>query len=304
MKKTVIAFLILSVLNVVIFYFREAFAYVPVATHETLYENHTDKNLNKWIRFSEDYPAEEETEAKQISSNWFDEKDVTTLDSVLKIANKIHNNFNKQTDRPSLFLELQSPLNKYKTLLKDSTEKLWCGTYSQIFNFFCLSNNILSRYIEIINPGDHHVLNESYLPDRKKWVMIDVTFNINAPKNDKNQLLNLIEFASELRNNSLPFKYPYTHLDTVTKKHHEILNYYIPDRPYYYHFYIDNRVAYKFENKLARYLFPVSWYTIFTYAPVSNYMFGIKIALIYLWVASGLILLYITLYNDRNKRLE
>jgi hypothetical protein len=304
MKKNAIAFVILTIVNVVIFYLRDAFAYVPAASYENLYDNQSYKNLNKWNRFLEDYPPEEITEAKIISSNWFDIKDVTTLDSVYKIANIIYNSFNRQSGQPSEFLELQSPLNKFKILLKDSTEKLWCGTYSQIFNFFCLSNNILSRYIEIINPRDHHVVNESYIPNLNKWLLVDLTYNITAPKNNLNQFLNLHEFATALRRNEIVLNYPYIQSDTVTKNHIAATTYYIPDRPYFYHFYIDNNEAYKFENKLIRYILPVSWYVLYTSSPVSNYMFGIKVVLFFMWLTSGLFLLYIILNNDRNKRFK
>jgi hypothetical protein len=303
-KKNIILFAILSLLNILIFFNREIFAYIPVSSYSSLYENQSQKEREKWKRFTNDYPIDEIKEAQKISSTWFNKYDKTTLDSVVKIAEHIYKCFYNQTGKPTNYLEQLSPVNKYKALLKDSTERLWCGTYSQIFNFFCLSNNILSRYIEIINPRDHHVVNESYIPNLNKWLLVDLTYNITAPKNNLNQFLNLHEFATALRRNEIVLNYPYIQSDTVTKNHIAATTYYIPDRPYFYHFYIDNNEAYKFENKLIRYILPVSWYVLYTSSPVSNYMFGIKVVLFFMWLTSGLFLLYIILNNDRNKRFK
>jgi hypothetical protein len=291
MRKRLQLFIILTLINGLIFLFRGHFTFVPAVDYNFLYKKNQDHSLKKWNEFVEYYPPDDLLEARRISSQWFKESYVTTIDSVLIIAEKVYNDLCQQTGRPSVYLEQLTPINKYNKLLNDTTEKLWCGTFSQIFNFFCIANKIPSRYIEIKKPGDHHVVNEVFLASSKKWVLMDISSYIIAPKSSDGRFLNFIDFASELRNGRCALTHS-NKAEKICKTHPVILKYYLPNVDYYYHLHIDNDKAYSIKNKVLRYIFPQTWYYVYSEKSITNSWFAIKVVLFYIWLGIACYLIY------------
>ena len=83
-----------------------------------------------------------------------------TLSKIKAIGHHLYVKFHSQAGIPGDRMHRANPVEKYKLLTADTSQKLWCGTYAQMFSLFCFSQGILTRNVEIFKPADHHVLNE------------------------------------------------------------------------------------------------------------------------------------------------
>ncbi|HYK56409.1 MAG TPA: hypothetical protein VEV15_07995, partial [Flavisolibacter sp.] len=191
-KKLFIGILLLSLLNIIIFFQRDAFQYQPYANYSSLYSSQKD-NLKKWEKFTHDFSSAEFKEAKYLTDSICNGAK-STLAKTLLLSATLFSHFREQIGEPSVAFSSLSPLNQYKQLFLSKTDKLWCGNFAQIFSFFCWSQGIICRNIEIMQPGDRHVLTECYLPETKQWVMVDPTFNLLLVENSKGVPLDLISF--------------------------------------------------------------------------------------------------------------
>lgn len=288
-RKTLLFFIILTLINGIILYYRDSFQYIPQASYKTLYQECNSNCQNKWRAFIKPYPEGELQEAKQISGAWINAEAPTTLAKVQRISNVIHKMFKDRNGVPSQsFLNL-SPLQQYKTLHTNPNEKLWCGVYAQMVAYFCWSQQIPTRYIEIMNPGDHHVVNECYIPELKKWVLVDAMYKLAGIRDLQGNFLNLQEFRSFVKEDGLIFAANAVNTDTVrilNKNEPFIKNYYLPDNPFYYHYYTSNAYAYQPLQKVKRYFLPVSWYEIYNLQKKSNFPYVLKLVFFTLWLVS------------------
>src|SRR5205823_1481170 len=157
-----------------IFLFRDSFQYQPYTSYHSLYQPCDKYCSEKWSKFVKPYPASDLTEAKNILNTHVRAISGSTCDKLLHIGNFIYTRFNSQQGNPTYQFLALSPLNQYKALSTSDTVKLWCGNFAEMFTLFCWSQGIICRTIEIMNPGDHHVLNESYIPETGQWVMTDL----------------------------------------------------------------------------------------------------------------------------------
>ena len=138
-------------------------------------------------------------EARQITDSIVKRKTNATTDKIILIGSYLYNRLHKQNGSPSGKLQALSPLEQYKMLCASPSEQLWCGNYAQIFSWFCWSQGIVTRTIEIMNPGDHHVLNECFIPETGQWIMTDITHNLMLVENADHQYLDLPTFRSTLK---------------------------------------------------------------------------------------------------------
>lgn len=281
-----ISLLVFTLLNLVLFLFRDSFKYEPYSDYQSLYGS-KQENLKKWEKFIYDYPAEELKEAKQITDRII-KNPTNSYSTIQDIASFIYNRFKHQMGRPSNALSLSSPLIQYKKLCASPAEKLWCGNYAQIFSFFCWSQGIVSRSVEIMKPNDHHVLNECFLPEISQWVMVDITNNLLLIQNKQGKLLDLIAFKDSLKKSAPLYVYEASEASVNTKSLNQgasaISTYYKDDYPLFYYHRIDNNKVYSAAGKVKRYLFPVSWYNILDNKGQNNVLFFIKQTVILLWI--------------------
>ena len=179
-------------------------------------------------------------------------------------------------------------MKQYRMLCASDTFELWCGNFAEIFSFFCWSQNVVTRNIEILNPADHHIVNECYVPETRKWVLVDPTNNLLQLKSSQG-ILNLQSFIQAIQkkaeitvlkiSDSLT-KFP---LDSSAKY---VRNYYNGHFPCYYYHRIDNKKAYQVSNKIKQYLLPVSWHDIYDNNGHGNFAFYLKVFFILFWLIS------------------
>ena len=287
-KKVTVIFIFLTIINIVIFVYRDHFMYRPFSGYEELYECTDGDCMEKWSLFKNDYPVEEYNLARHISDSVIGKDPISTQEKILKIGSFVHNRFKNQMGKPGKELLTATPMNQYNMLCSADSLKLWCGNFAAIFSWFCWSQGIVTRNIEIMNLADHHVLNECFIPGINQWQMTDPTNNMIQLRN-REKILNLQTFKESLDKN-LPVTVTYgsdslieTLLDPGAS---HIVNYYKPEHPHYYYHRIDNEKAFSTINKVKQYFLPVSWFEIYKRDGVNNQAFYVKQVFILLWLIS------------------
>lgn len=274
--NTAILVFLFSVLNLVVYFYRDKFAYHKFATASSL----TSPHFGKWRKFVDDLPREHFAEANDILDSLHVD-DSTEISKILSIGGMLYGRFHNQTGSPSPQLESKLPLDQFKILSSSDTVHLWCGHFAFMFAFFCWSKGIPCRVVEIMNPGDHHVLNECYLPEVKKWVATDVTNNnLLFLDQDTGVYLDL----AGLRSPSKTMISVLQARDTVVERNLMNIDFYkryFGDKnPIHYYYRVDPRQVYKTNEKIKRYFFPVSWYEEFNSPTSTNLPFYVKQLLI------------------------
>jgi hypothetical protein len=287
-KNHIAVLIILSIINVIIFFYRDKFTYHKYATYASLYSSDT----LKWKKFINDYPEQELHEAKGIVDRLHISNQPTSI-KVQEIGKFLYNAFQKQLGKSSTQLVSASPLTQYKILRSSDSIQLWCGNFAEMFTFFCWSEGIASRVIEIMNPGDHHVLNECYLPESQQWAITDLTNNhLLIEKSNKIGYPNLIslhdssdQILSSLQaNDSSIVLQPFN--PTFYNK------YFRPKNPIYYYYRTNNSEVYRLSEKIKRYFLPDTWYEEITPRQPDNWAFYAKQFFILLWLISGILLIW------------
>ena len=287
-KKVTIIFLLLTIINIVIFVFRDHFMYRPFSGYKELYECTDADCLEKWNLFKNDYPVDELNQAKKISDSVIGKKSISTEEKILKIGSFVHNRFKNQMGKPNQEVLTASPMNQYNMLSSSDSLKLWCGNFATIFSYFCWSQGIVTRNIEIMNLADHHVLNECFIPSTNQWQMVDPTNNMLKLQSGE-KILNLRTFKESLDKKltvSVSHGSDSLRENLLDPQASHILNYYKPEHPHYYYHRIDNEKAFSTSNKIKQYFLPVSWYEIYKPAGVHNLPFYVKQIFILLWLIS------------------
>jgi hypothetical protein len=283
----VVLFFILCIINVIIFFYRDRFTYHNYSTYASLYSS----NTLRWKKFVDDYPKEELRQAKGIIDSLHISNQPTSI-KVQEIGKFLYNAFNKQLGKSSTQLVSISPLAQYRILRSSDTLQLWCGNFAEMFTFFCWSQGIASRVIEIINPGDHHVLSESYLPEFRQWAVTDLTNNHlliqKANNNDYPNLLSLRDSSAQAlssiqANDSTIVLRPFN--TTFYDK------YFGNKNPIYYYYRTNNAEVYRPIEKIKRYFLPDAWYEEITQGRPGNWAFYTKQFFILLWLISVVLLI-------------
>jgi hypothetical protein len=285
-RKLILLFLLLTLANLFIFFFRDDFQYQPYASPASLYAPCDDQCMEKWNQYVIDFPKEELAAAKEISDSIVSGK-LNTAEKILALGSFIYDRFNGQMGRPSAELLRSSPLTQFKMLSSSDSVKLWCGNFAEMFSWFCWSQGIVCRNIEVMNPGDHHVLNECYLPEAGRWMMVDLTNNLLMTESNQRQL-NLYEFMNALKKGeglmgvrSSGGSLRHQVIDTSESY---IQKFYQEDHPYFYYHRVDNQKIYRTGSKLVRYFLPISWYDILELKKQSNLPFYLKEVFSLLWL--------------------
>src|SRR5690349_12275803 len=167
----------LTAANLLIYIFRDQFQFMPYSTKSVVYGACGQECINTWQTFRDDYPLNELAEAKHISDSVIGDEQATPK-KILAIGRFIYEKFYRQLGSPSSHLNEASPLQQYRMLSASDSVQLWCGNFASMFSWFCWSQGIITRTVEIMRPGDRHVLNECYLAETGQWVMSDVTHHL------------------------------------------------------------------------------------------------------------------------------
>ena len=287
LKNHIAVLFILSIINLIIFFYRDKFTYHKYATYSSLYSSDT----LRWKKFIDDYPQQELREAKGIVDSLHISNQPTSI-KVQEIGKFLYNAFKKQLGQSSTQLVPASPLTQYKILRSSDTIQLWCGNFAEMFAFFCWSEGITSRVIEILNPGDHHVLNECYLPESQQWAVTDLTNNhLLIQKSNKSGYPNLLSLrdsvaqtlSSMQTNDSSIVLQPFN--PTLYNK------YFGNKNPIYYYYRTNNSQVYRPSEKIKRYFLPDAWYEEITQGQRANWAFYAKQFFILLWLSSVILLI-------------
>lgn len=280
---------VFTIINLVIVYFRDAFQYQPYTSYAALYQPGTAAYSEKWTQVPKNIPKEELAEASHILHTHTDiARKTTTQEKVLAIGSFLRQNFAAQYGTPAQNTLGLSSMALYHTLLQSKETKLWCGQFGSMFLLFCWSQNIQCRYIELFQPGDHHVVNESFLPELNQWVMTDVTFNTLLAQDHEGQLLNARAFYEKVNSNEEIYRWSQDSNGLMRNRLNKnlpfIQRYFRKDCPYYYYNHTDLKQAYRPSEKVKRFFLPVSWYEIYSTNQQSNLPFWVKIGCIIAWL--------------------
>lgn len=286
-----IFFGVLTGINIIIYFNREYFSFRPLQTSAGLYSTCNKYCGDKWDAFSDDYSATELAESKYLLDSLSFPAGKETKEQIKWIGAFLYNRFKKQTGTPSLRLSSASPYMQFRLLEKNDTNKLWCGNYAFMFSWFCRSYGITSRIIEIQRAGDHHVVNECYLPAEQQWVLADVTNNLLLPSSREGKLLNTVSFR-ELINTDSSFNAYTAGNDTTGIAAFNSASftgekYYSSSYPLYYYSRVNSDKIYMPKEKIKRYLLPVSWYEV--YDPSASTYFQLPYLLKLLFLITWLV---------------
>ena len=162
---------------------------------------------------------------------------------------------------------------------------------------FSAANNIKGRYIEVFNPGNHHVFYDFFLPELNQWVMVDVYNDIIFSRDQNGNFLNTQSFRNEVNSKRpikiVTFKGNAVYDTFLNKETIAIREYHARPNPYYYYKTINLQEAYTTKNKVKRYLSTDSWFYIFQDALESNLWYYFKIGFLAGWLFLGLFLIYV-----------
>ncbi len=295
-KKILIVFLGVTIINFVIVFFRDHFAYKPYASYSSLYSLCDSPCVLTWKHFIQDYSPEELDKAKMIMDTVIKHKDAVTYSTIEETGKFLYNKFHKQDGTPYGNILKATPLEQFSILSSDNSAKLWCGNYAEMFAFFCWSQNIVCRVIEIFNEGDHHVLNECYIPEDDQWVMVDVTFNQLLTKNKTNRFISLVDFRNLLIKGEPLFELKASEDTVIIKKidttDQYIKNYYKKEKPICYYHEVNLKKVYNSFSRIKRYFLPVSWYDVYDRNKGSNLPFYIKQFFLLIWLFVFVLLVF------------
>jgi hypothetical protein len=255
-----LVFLLFSLLNILIFLQRQHFEYKSYPDKSFLYDAAQSK---LWSRYFDDYPAGDQAVANEILDTlpWQGE----TKEDILVLASFLRSRFENRKGVPSLALQSLTPVNQFQHLSTDKADKIWCGTWSNLFNYFALSRGITSRIVETNQPRDHHVFNEVWLPGENQWALVDLTNNFFLPKNSSGRYLNALTLAGTAMTTPVhaysvvegkPVPNDSMRLQT------DIVDYYTCDYPFHYYERYRLEKIYAASDRALRYLWPRPWYHI------------------------------------------
>jgi hypothetical protein len=307
LKFALILLLVLSIINILIFIYRDHFHYLPYRSYESLYAECNENCKEKWAEGTQIFSKAELNEANQILLAHTDIKNKKqSLEKVQLIASFVYNKFHEQYGRPADSILSWTPLQKFKLLSNSPQARMWCGDFARMVSLFTTSQNILCRIIDIYAPEDQHSVNECYIPELKQWILTDATYNIISALNN-NQYLNLQNFRQKLNNGESILRLASINnkdsIITLDKNLPFIIAYYKPDRDYYYYHTIDLASVYTFREKLKRYFLPFSWYDLYKENKKSNGAFYLRQVFFILWIVSLLTTgLLLKGFYDRSKK--
>ena len=281
--------------------------FTRLVTYDELYSTagNSTNDLKKWQNIQHQYPGEQLQEAKKLTALYAGIKDTdSSLTKIIKIGSWLRRSFSKcEIGKPTDSFEKLSKIDQFKAATR-AESPIWCGTFGSQFLFFCCANNITSRYIETTGLADNHIVNEFFVSELNQWVFSDLLNNVLYCKDGNGNLLNTVDLLymnsqkdtnaitafQQIGNDSILVvpgrehsKLWHTHLNSSNKLH------------FYYS--TDLNQMYNPVQKIIRYIYPKTWFEIFTLTNVSNAAFYVRMLFLY----SGIFLLIIFILLLKNK---
>jgi hypothetical protein len=283
-----ILFFVITTINLAIPLYKDKFIYHKFATQSSLYSADT----LKWKKVIYDYPKQELIEAKAILDSLPDFKHKSSSSKILEIGKLFYQRFHNQIGKPSPFAAPASPLNQFKNASASDSTRLWCGDFASMFVFFCWAEGIPCRVIGIMNPGNHHVLNECYLKESNEWVLADVTTNhLLFFNKNRSRFENLLNVRDALLDSLQSFQLDGGEIVTTPFARGFYNRYFGNGKPLHYYYRINSSEIYKQGEKIKRYLLPVAWYEEIRGTHPSNFWFYVKQFFALLWLISFAVLI-------------
>lgn len=280
-------FTLLTAVNAVLFLYKSHFEYKPYASEQELYAPAN----GIWRQYLSDFPSASQQATTWFLDSLFKGNDTAQLAQVNQIGSFLYRQFNDRLGKPVPDQEPRSPWEMYNFFKSDSSRKLWCGHLAMMFNYFCLARGIESRMIEIMKPGDHHVVNECYVGALQKWVLVDITYNQLQVKAGSGSPMSLVDFRGMQGTATTLLVHTANDSGRVIRPDSGyIKNYYNSQYPAYYYLTVNPQQVYKTTEKVKRYVWPVSWYRILAAGQKSNFLFYVKQGLLIAWLLSLLVL--------------
>ena len=288
-KFSIIVLGSLTVINAALFLCRQAADDEPRRTETRLYQ----PPGKEWNRYFADFPAEGQQQAIRFTDSLLQGRDTSRLNQIRLIGRFLYQQFSAQLGKPSLQENYKDPWGMFTYYRADSSRKLWCGHLSMMFTYFCLSQGIETRMIELMKEGDHHVVNECYLPGPGKWILVDLTYDQLFVSRDE-QFLGLTDFRRlegrgdvELQVQAAGDSNRSIRMDTGY-----IRNYYGMAIPANFYVTVNPEKVYSTTAKLRRYLWPDPWYYRLSDKPTAKYLYYGRLGFLAGWLLTLLYLLF------------
>lgn len=301
--------LIINIVSIYFFVNRNSLGnFTRVISYNELYspEYNAPEDIKKWKQASDQFTADQLQQGKLLAETLGGVKPTdSSLTKIIKIGSWLRRSFSKcEVGKPSAAFEKLSSLEQYKTAARAGSP-VWCGTYGSQFLFFCYANNITARYIETWGDKDNHVINEVFIPEINQWVFVDLLNNVLYCRDSSNRILNTIDIlhlnsknrtsvitAFEQKGNDSLLVLPRKESNKLWQPYLNIGN------KIQFYYTIDLQQVYSPFQKIIRYIYPKTWFEVFTLTSVSNNAFYCRLMFLY----TGLILLiiFIPLYLKKN----
>lgn len=282
-------FLFLVATNLLIYVNRTHFEYRPLAHYDQLY----GANPGNWEKALADYPEREVLPVRRIVDS-LTAGAATQEEKLIRIGRFLYGLFGRRLGDPNSPGEDMGPASFFQLLTRDSTRKVWCGDMARLFNWFAHCAGFRSRIIEIIQPGDHHMVNEVYLHSAGKWVLVDLT-NAILMAGHGADMFNLLEIRQAvLAGRSLPvIRYvPNGFLKDKLKPEEPVsVRYYRSLSPLYYYQRERLLAVYSGFEKLKRYIWPTTWYLVYDPRAKPNALVYVKLVFFWSTIVWGLFML-------------
>ena len=281
-KLLLIITLLLGSANIFIFLKRNnGFEYIKYSGISELYPSDPGSSFfNKWDKYNRKFSTEEISQGLLLLNRF---AGIDTLsadrDKVVNIAVWLYKSFHRQLGTPADSLSGLAPLLQYKSLVSDTEKQLMCGQFQAMFGFFCTAAGLKNRYVEVVplsaaNSSGYHEVNEVWLAEVKKWVMVDVTRNFLLFRKDSLVLSAAGYLDYRIQNQPQPilitrFDSSSGLAETTQIENLSGDNYF--NKNYSLRYYLNMRLSevYTPVSKIKRYVFGDPWYEM--YSPGSQH---------------------------------
>jgi hypothetical protein len=301
--------LVLNAVSIYFFINRNSFGqFTRLSSYDELYApaHNTLGDIEKWQQMRKQYPDTQLKEGKRLTEIYAGIKEQdSTLTKLIKIGSWLRRSFGRcEIGKPTDFFQKLSSIDQYKAASLAETP-IWCGTFASQFSFFCYANGITCRYIESKGGADNHVVNESFIPELNQWVFSDLLNNVLYARDGNNKIINTVDLLyRNSKNDTTAFiAYQQTANDSLQvlprKEYSRLWKTYLnTGNKLYFYYTTDLDYVYNSTQKTIRYIYPKTWFELFTLTPVSNTAFYLRTLFLYAGIIS--LLIFIPFYLKKN----
>lgn len=308
--------LAINAVSVYFFFNRDSVgSFTRVVSYEKLYSpiHNTAADIQKWKQGLSQFPKDTLEEGRKLTATYAGVLDNDSIfTKIIKIGSWLRRSFNKcEIGKPTASFDKLPVLQQFQAASR-AESPIWCGTFGSQFLFFCYANDIPVRYVESKAGPDNHVVNETFIPELNQWVFTDLTNNVLFCKGGNGKILNTVDllYLNAKNDRSAITAFGQTGHDSMLvlprKEYGKLWDKYLNSfHKLYFYYTTDLNHVYRPGSKIIRYIYPKTWFEIFSLTPVSNFAFYLRTLFLY----SGLVLLIIFLLlvlnkNDRSKKYK